>query len=67
MSGETTIQKRVQLLITKHGTLRAASRAINVDAAYLHRLASGEKHNPSPVTLKRLGLRKVISVKYYRL
>ena len=56
---EATIRDRVRALITQHGGLRKASRAIKIDKAYLSRLGTGEKINPSTTMLARLGLRKV--------
>lgn len=56
-----TLQQRVAELIHKYGTLRAAARAIQVDASYLSRLEHGEKDNPSDLTLRRMGLREITS------
>lgn len=50
------IQMRVKLLKDVYGSIRAVSRALNIDHAYLSRLMTGEKTNPSPVILKKLGL-----------
>jgi hypothetical protein len=59
-----TLTQRIETLVAQHGTLRAAAKATQVDAAYLSRLWSGEKDGPSALTLKRLGLKsKTI---YYR-
>lgn len=54
-----TLSERVEELCVQHGSLRAAARAIRVDSAYLHRLASGEKARPSKEILKLMGLRSV--------
>ena len=43
-----------EALIEKHEGLRAASRASKIDPAYLQRLRTGEKVNPSKETLKKL-------------
>ena len=56
---ETTIRDRVRALITQHGGLLKASRALKIDKAYLSRLGTGENSNPSTAMLARLGLRKV--------
>jgi hypothetical protein len=56
---ETTIRDRVRALITQHGGLGKASRALKIDKAYLSRLGTGEKINPTTTMLARLGLRKV--------
>lgn len=53
---ETKIQTRIAELVEKHGSLRALARAIDLDVGYLSRLASGEKDNPSPDVLAKLGL-----------
>lgn len=50
------IRVRVKELVGVYGSVRRAGRALNIDAAYLHRLMTGEKVNPSKVVLKKLGL-----------
>lgn len=54
----------VRALIRKHDGVRKCARALQVDAAYLSRLANGEKLNPSTPTEKKLGLERVT---YWRL
>jgi len=54
------ITEAVEKLIEKHGGLRAAARAIDVNFAYLWRLGAGEKTNPSPKVLRKLGLKRVV-------
>jgi len=56
-----TLQDRIAELCERHGSLRAAARATKVDVAYMSRLARGEKIHPSPLILKRLGVRQVVS------
>ena len=56
-----TLKRRVAELIAKHGTLRAAARAIQVEPSYLSRIERGEKDNPSALTLRRMGLREVVA------
>lgn len=56
-----TLAERIDELVRQHGSLRAAARAIRVDAGYLSRLDSGEKTNPSATVLRRLGLRVVVT------
>jgi len=51
------LRNAVEDLVEKHEGLRAASRASKIDLAYLQRLRSGEKVNPSPATLKKLGIK----------
>jgi len=50
------IKVRVNELVEVYGSVRAVGKALNIDHAYLHRLANGEKQNPSDVTLRKLGL-----------
>jgi hypothetical protein len=61
-----TLHDRVIQLVEKHGSLRAAARAIEVDAGYLSRLGSGEKESPSPDVLRRMGLRQVVTYELCR-
>lgn len=56
-----TISTHVAYLIANLGGVRRAARAVNIDPAYLLRLRDGDKLNPSAATLRKLGLRKVIS------
>lgn len=62
----TTLQSRIAELVARHGDIRAAVRVLQVDHAYLHRLGSGEKSNPSEKMLKKLGLKRIITVRYER-
>ena len=55
---------RVRQLIVKHGGMRLAARAVGIDPGYLSRMMSGDKTAPSDATLKRLGLRKIVSYQY---
>jgi len=55
------IARRIKELQKRHGGLRAASRALKIDVAYLKRLRDGEKTNPSQKILKRLGLKLVVT------
>lgn len=54
-----TLAERVEQLTKQHGSLRAAARAIEIDAGYLSRLASGEKAHPSDAYLRRMGLKRI--------
>lgn len=58
------LQARIDALAETHGGLRAAARVLEVDAAYLSRLRSGAKNNPSPRLLRKLKLRRVVTVTY---
>jgi len=55
------IQTAVKAIVAKHGGVRPAARAIGVNYAYLSRLQTGEKSNPTAAVLRKLGLRKVVS------
>lgn len=56
-----TLKERVQELVDQHESLRAAARAIQVDAGYLSRLANGEKSNPTKTILRKMGLAREIT------
>lgn len=51
-----TLDSWVANLIEAAGSVRIAARIYDIDYAYLHKLATGKKKNPSPATLKKLGL-----------
>lgn len=53
------LTEAVQNAIDKHGGLRAAARALDINWAYLWRLHRGEKRNPTAKVLRKLKLRKV--------
>jgi hypothetical protein len=55
------LQQRIEELALQHGSLRAAARVLQVDHAYLWRLARGDKAEPSEALLRKLGLRRVVS------
>jgi hypothetical protein len=59
----TLLQKRISALAKQHGSTRAAARVLEVDHAYLWRLAHGEKDNPDDALLRKLGLRRVVTYK----
>lgn len=52
---------RVDWLVERHGSLRAAARVVGVNYAYLHRLRTGEKTEPTAAVLRKLGLRRVVT------
>lgn len=54
-----TLRQRIDELVAQHGTLRAVARVLMTDAAYLHRLRTGEKTEPGDPLLRRMGLREV--------
>jgi len=49
-------KQRIDELVEIYGSVRAVGKALNIDHAYLHRLANNEKQNPSKVVLSKLGL-----------
>lgn len=51
----------IAMLIRKHKGLRKAAKALDIDPAYLHRLKTGEKTNPSGDVLRKLGVRAVVT------
>lgn len=57
----TTLKERCEALIEKHGGLRAAARAVDVERSYFYRMATGQKDNPSSAVLRKLGLRREIT------
>lgn len=56
-----TLAQAVKKRITEHGGVRNLAHNSGVDAAYISRLARGEKANPSEVTLTRLQITKVVN------
>jgi hypothetical protein len=52
------IQKAAKAAIKLHGSVRRAAKALEIDFAYLHRLATGAKTNPSDKTAGKLGLHR---------
>lgn len=49
--------------VIRHGSMRDAARAWKVSAAYLCDVLNG-KREPGPKILKRLGMVKVVAVRY---
>lgn len=54
------LRARIQELAKKHGSLRAAARALEIDHAYLSRLQDGLKLEPSDAVLRKLRLKRVV-------
>ena len=54
----TKIQAAAERLKVKHGSWRKAGSATGINYAYLHRLAKGEKTDPSDDVLAILGLER---------
>lgn len=60
-SAHDILRARVDAVVKHFGSLRVAGRALRINYAYLQRLRSGEKVNPTDAVLKKLGLRKVVT------
>jgi len=60
-SAETVLRWRVEAICEHFGGVRAAGRALKINYAYLSRLKNGEKSNPTPRVLRKLGLQKVVT------
>lgn len=58
------LQLAVTDAVARHGSYRAAGKVLGFDHAYLHKLATGEKDNPSEVLLRKLGLRRTVTITY---
>ncbi len=56
---KSDLQKHIQRLVKRYGSLRKAGEALGMDHAYLWRLQQGTKRGPTPKTLEKLGLRRV--------
>lgn len=61
MAKTIDLQAAVKALIARHGGTRIAARALGVNYAYLSRLSTGQKSNPTDATLRKLGLKKVVT------
>jgi hypothetical protein len=58
---DVDLRTYVAMLIRQHRGLRKAARALELDPAYLHRLKTGEKTNPSKAVLRKLGVCAVVT------
>jgi hypothetical protein len=56
-----TLTERVQELVKEHGGLRKAAYAINIEPGYLCKLGKGEVRSPSELTLRRMGLVRIVN------
>lgn len=54
----------IDQLVAQHSGLRAAARLLQCDPTYLSRLRAGGKDNPGAALLKKLGLRRVVTVTF---
>ncbi len=57
------IRQAIEALELKHGSLRAAARAVDMDVAYMWRLKQGVKRGPGDKTLRKLGLERSVTFK----
>lgn len=55
-----TLKERSEMLIDVYGGLRRAARQLDMDPAYLLRLKTGERKNPSEFILAKLGLKRKV-------
>ena len=53
------LPERAKELINRNGSVRAASKAVGIEASYLHRMAQGKKFYPSDKVLTKMGLRRI--------
>lgn len=51
-------------LVKTFGSYRKLAQNLDCDHAYLWKLAHGKKDDPSPELLRKLGLRRVVTVTY---
>lgn len=57
----TKLQRTVEALLKRHGSLRKAQAATGINYAYLQRLHKGDKVNPSAQILAKLGIEKRVT------
>ena len=55
------VQAAIEKQVSRHGGLRAAARAMEIDAGYLCKLRTGDKKAPDDAILRKLGLRRIVS------
>ncbi len=55
-----TLHDRIAEIEERCGGLRKAARVLEIDPAYLYRLKTGKKKNPSLLILRKLGLKREI-------
>ena len=60
MKNLVDLETAVKKLVQAHGGVRSAARALGLDCGYLSRLQSGQKSNPTPEVLRKLGLKRVV-------
>lgn len=57
----TLLRRRIAEIAAQHGSVRAAARVLEMDHVYLWRLMVGQKRNPQPALLRKLGIRRVVT------
>ena len=60
----TTLAALVRKRLSNYDSLRDAGKKLGMDHVYLHRLATGEKTNPSDEALRKLGITRTVRVTY---
>lgn len=58
------LRRRINDMAEHHGSLRKAARVLQIDHVYLWRLLNGQKDNPGNTLLRKLGIRRVVTVTY---
>jgi hypothetical protein len=58
------VGQAVEVKVKQHGSLRAAARVLQITPAYLCRLRTGEKRDPSDAILKKLDIVREVRVTY---
>ena len=53
-----TLEEHLNQLVERHGSIRAVGRVTGVDYSYLSRLLGGERSEPGPDVLQKLGLKR---------
>lgn len=54
----------VRKRLRQYASLRDAGKKLGMDHVYLHRLATGQKTNPSDDALRKLGIIRTVLVTY---
>lgn len=58
------LHEAVAIVVAKHESQAEAARQFGIGKAYLSRLLSGVKENPSDDVLDKMGIRKFATVEY---
>ena len=58
------LQRLVRRKLCQYTSLRDASRHLGISHVYLHRLATGQKLNPSDEALRKLGIERTVRITY---